>query len=51
MGQLLIGFGENMIYTYTFQDGTVLKLIDTGLSLAEIWKLEEIHGKCLIGAG
>lgn len=38
-----------MIYTYTFQDGTVLKLVDFGLSLEEIWKLEEIHGKCLIG--
>ena len=37
-----------MIFKYTFDDGTVLKLLDIGLSVAEIWKLEELHGKCRI---
>lgn len=35
-----------MIYIYTFADKTVLKLLNVGLSVAEIWKLEELHGKC-----
>lgn len=35
-----------MIFKYTFEDGTVLKLLDIGLSVAEIWKLEELHGRC-----
>ena len=35
-----------MTYIYTFEDGTVLKLLNVGLSVAEIWKLEELHGKC-----
>lgn len=38
-----------MVYQYNFADGTVLKLTENGLSLAEIWKLEELHGKCVIG--
>ena len=38
-----------MIYQYNFADGTVLKVIDSGLTLQEIWKLEELHGKCVIG--
>lgn len=37
-----------MIYKYTFEDGTVLKLLDIGLSVAEVWKLEELHGKCRV---
>ena len=37
-----------MIYVYTFEDGTVLKLIDVGLSIEEVWKLQELHGKCKI---
>ena len=40
-----------MIFKYTFDDGTVLKLLDIGLSVAEIWKLEELHGKCRIESG
>ena len=39
-----------MIFKYTFDDGTVLKLLDIGLSVAEIWKLEELHGKCRMKA-
>jgi len=39
----------NMIYQYNFADGTVLKLIDSGLTLEEIWKLEELHGNCVMG--
>ena len=38
-----------MVYQYNFADGTVLKLIDSGLTMQEIWKLEELHGKCAIG--
>lgn len=38
-----------MIYQYNFADGTVLKLVYQGLTLEEIWKLEELHGKCVIG--
>jgi len=37
-----------MIYKYTFEDGTVLSLLDVGLSCAEIWALEKLHGKCKI---
>jgi len=35
------------IYVYTFADGTCLRLLDTGLSVEEIWKLQEIHGDCV----
>lgn len=35
-----------MIYIYAFEDGTVLTLLNVGLSVAEVWKLEELHGKC-----
>lgn len=35
-----------MTYIYTFEDGTVLKLLNVGLSVAKVWKLEELHGKC-----
>ena len=35
-----------MTYIYTFEDGTVLTLLNIGLSVAEVWKLEELHGKC-----
>lgn len=37
-----------MIYKYTFEDGTVLRLLDIGLSVVEVWKLEELHGKCSV---
>ena len=35
-----------MIFIYTFEDGTILKLLDVGLSCEEVWKLQELHGKC-----
>ena len=35
------------IWVYTFEDGTVLRLYQDGLSTIEVWKLAEIHGKCL----
>lgn len=38
-----------MIYQYNFADGTILKLIDSGLTLQEIRKLEELHGNCVMG--
>lgn len=37
-----------MIFKYTFKDGTILRLLDVGLSCAEVWKLEELHGKCRV---
>lgn len=33
------------IYIYRFKDGAVVKLIGKGLSVEEILKMEEIHGK------
>lgn len=36
------------IWTYSFEDGTLLKLIDVGFSIKELWKLEEMHGACVI---
>ena len=35
-----------MIIKYSFEDGTVLRLLDVGLSTEEVWKLQELHGKC-----
>ena len=35
-----------MIIKYTFEDGTVFRLLDVRLSTDEVWKLQEIHGKC-----
>ena len=35
-----------MIFKYVFDDGTVLMLLDVGLSTEEIWKLQELHGEC-----
>ena len=37
-----------MIFKYTFEDGTILRLFDSGLSVAEVWELEKIHGKCKV---
>jgi hypothetical protein len=37
-----------VIFKYTFEDGTILRLVDVGLSVAEVWKLEELHGKCKV---
>lgn len=36
-----------MIYKYTFEDGTILQLANVGLSVEEVWKLQELHGKCV----
>ena len=33
------------IWVYKFEDGTVLELYKNGLSAAEIFKLQEVHGK------
>ena len=33
------------IWIYTFEDGTRLELLNNGLSTAEVWKLQELHGK------
>ena len=35
-----------MIFKYIFEDGTVLRLLDIGLSVEEVWALEKLHGKC-----
>lgn len=35
----------NMIVKYTFDDGTVIRLLDVILSTEEIRKLQELHGK------
>jgi hypothetical protein len=35
-----------MIYIYSFEDGTTLTLLNVPLTVAEVWKLEELHGKC-----
>ena len=34
------------IWVYTFEDGTILRLFNAGLSTDEVWKLAELHGKC-----
>lgn len=33
-----------LIFKYTFEDGTILKLLDIGFSLEELWMLQELHG-------
>ena len=33
------------VWVYVFEDGTNLRLLENGLSVAEVWKLEELHGK------
>lgn len=35
-----------MVWVYTFDDGTILKLLEVGLSTEEVWKLQELHGAC-----
>lgn len=37
-----------IVWIYTFEDGTELKLLDFGLSTEEVWKLQEIHGACSV---
>lgn len=36
------------IFIYKFEDGTVLKLVDSGLTAREVFALESIHGKCAV---
>lgn len=36
------------IWIYSFDDGTELKLLDTGFSTQEIVELEKLHGMCVI---
>ena len=40
-----------MIFKYIFEDGTILRFLDIGLSCEEVWKLEELHGKCKAESG
>lgn len=40
--------GNVTVWVYTFTDGTVLQLLQNGLSVAEVRALEPIHGKCSI---
>lgn len=35
-----------VVWVYRFEDGTVLKLLDAGLTIAEICKLQDLHGAC-----
>ena len=35
-----------MVFKYTFKDGTVLRLLDVGLSVEEVWALQKLHGEC-----
>ena len=34
------------IWVYIFEDGTKLELLESGLSVAEVYKLKELHGEC-----
>ena len=48
-----IGAGTNRmnihtVWSYLFDDGTQLKLLDTGFSMQEIVELEKLHGKCVV---
>lgn len=36
------------IYEYKFQDGTTFKLLDSGFSGNEIFKLSDLHGKIIL---
>ena len=39
----------DLIWTYKFEDGVELFLINTGFSTDELWKLTELHGKVEVG--
>ena len=39
---------NHTIWIYSFDDGTELKLLDTGFSVQEIVELEKMHGKCVV---
>lgn len=36
------------VWVYTFADGTVLKLLEVGLSVEDVWKLSEVHGRASV---
>ena len=36
------------ILIYTFNDGEKLELLNTGFTVEEIWKLQELHGKATV---
>lgn len=36
------------IWIYRFDDGTKLELLNVGLSIAELWKLQELHGNVVV---
>lgn len=36
------------IWVYTFEDGTILRLLGIGLTAEEVFKLQEIHGKAKV---
>ena len=36
------------IWVYTFEDGTVLKVLDNGLSTEEVIHLQKLHGKATV---
>lgn len=38
----------DVFYVYTFDDGTVLTLLNFGFSTDELWKMKELHGNCKI---
>ena len=38
---------NHVIWVYEFEDGAEYLLLDVGLSIGDIQKLEELHGKCV----
>ncbi len=37
---------KTVYYIYKFEDGTILTLVNTGFSIAEGFKMRELHGDC-----
>lgn len=37
---------ETVYYIYKFEDGTILTLVNIGFSIAEGFKMKELHGDC-----
>ena len=37
---------DAVYYIYKFEDGTILTLVNNGLSIAEGSKMRELHGDC-----
>lgn len=40
----------DIIWTYKFEDGTELHLVNTGFSGRELDKMVQLHGKIIFGA-